>query len=111
MKHFEHPLKHKPSELLWRMMLAFSVFLFVCGLVLSPWDTLLPGLAAIHRSPDVLDLRLLYHRRHGRYHAQCRTGDPGFPAAHPPAGTHLQRSEAWLPFSSWVDLRCSAKIW
>ena len=54
MKHFEHPLKHKPSELLWRMMLAFSVFLFVCGLVLSPWDTLLPGLAAIHRSPDVL---------------------------------------------------------
>ena len=52
MKHFEHPLKHKPSELLWRMMLAFSVFLFVCGLVLSPWDTLLPGLAAIHRSPD-----------------------------------------------------------
>ena len=54
MKHFEHPLKHTPSELLWRMMLAFSVFLFVCGLVLSPWDTLLPGLAAIHRSPDVL---------------------------------------------------------
>lgn len=54
MKYFEHPLKHKPSELLWRMMLAFSVFLFVCGLVLSPWDTLLPGLAAIHRSPDVL---------------------------------------------------------
>ena len=54
MKHFEHPLKHKPSELLWRMMLAFSVFLLVCGLVLSPWDTLLPGLAAIHRSPDVL---------------------------------------------------------
>lgn len=54
MKHFEHPLTHKPSELLWRMMLAFSVFLFVCGLVLSPWDTLLPGLAAIHRSPDVL---------------------------------------------------------
>lgn len=54
MKHFEHPLKHKPSELLWHMMLAFSVFLFVCGLVLSPWDTLLPGLAAIHRSPDVL---------------------------------------------------------
>ena len=54
MKHFEHPLKHKPSELLWRMMLAFSVFLFACGLVLSPWDTLLPGLAAIHRSPDVL---------------------------------------------------------
>ena len=54
MKHFEHPLKHKPSELLWRMMLAFFVFLFVCGLVLSPWDTLLPGLAAIHRSPDVL---------------------------------------------------------
>lgn len=54
MKHFEHPLKHKPSELLWRMMLAFSVFLFVCGLVLSPGDTLLPGLAAIHRSPDVL---------------------------------------------------------
>ena len=54
MKHFEHPLKHKPSELLGRMMLAFSVFLFVCGLVLSPWDTLLPGLAAIHRSPDVL---------------------------------------------------------
>ena len=39
---------------LWRMMLAFSVFLLVCGLVLSPWDTLLPGLAAIHRSPDVL---------------------------------------------------------
>lgn len=54
MKHFEHPLKHKPSELLWRMMLAFFAFLFVCGLVLSPWDTLLPGLAAIHRSPDVL---------------------------------------------------------
>ena len=54
MKHFEHPLKQKPSELLWRMMLAFSVFLLVCGLVLSPWDTLLPGLAAIHRSPDVL---------------------------------------------------------
>ena len=54
MKHFEHPLKHKPSELLWRMMLALSVFLLVCGLVLSPWDTLLPGLAAIHRSPDVL---------------------------------------------------------
>ena len=54
MKHFEHPLKHKPSELLGRMMLAFSVFLLVCGLVLSPWDTLLPGLAAIHRSPDVL---------------------------------------------------------
>ena len=47
MKHFEHPLKHKPSELLWRMMLAFSVFLFVCGLVLSPWGTLLPGLAAL----------------------------------------------------------------
>lgn len=54
MKHFEHPLKHKPSELLWRMMLAFSGFLIVCGLVLSPWDTLLPGLAAIHSSPDVL---------------------------------------------------------
>lgn len=54
MKHFEHPLKHKPSELLWRMMLAFSAFLFVCGLVLSPWGTLLPGLATIHRSPDVL---------------------------------------------------------
>ena len=54
MKHFEHPLKHKPSELLWRMMLAFSGFLIVCGLVLSPWDNLLPGLAAIHSSPDVL---------------------------------------------------------
>ena len=54
MKHFDHPLKHKPSELLWRMMLAFSFFLLGCGLVLSPWDTLLPGLAAIHRTPDVL---------------------------------------------------------
>lgn len=93
MKHFEHPLKHKPSELLWRMMLAFSVFLFVCGLVLSPWDTLLPGSGGDSSLAGCAHLRLLCHRRHGRYHAQCRPGDPGFPAAHPPAGTHLQRSE------------------
>ena len=51
MKHFEHPLKHKPSELLWRMMLAFSGFLIVCGLVLSPWDTLLPQMILPPNAP------------------------------------------------------------
>lgn len=65
MKHFEHPLKHKPSELLWRMMMAFSVFLLVCGLVLSPWDTLLPGLGGDPPLAGCAHLRLLCHRRHG----------------------------------------------
>lgn len=54
MKHFATP----PQTQTLRAALAHDagifVFLFVCGLVLSPWDTLLPGLAAIHRSPDVL---------------------------------------------------------
>ena len=54
MKHFDHPLRHSPSELLWRMMLGFAVFLLGAGLLLAQPGELLPGLLAIHRSPDVL---------------------------------------------------------
>lgn len=54
MKHFEHPLKHKPSELLWRMMLAFSVFCSSADWCSPPGTPCCPAWAAIHRSPDVL---------------------------------------------------------